>query len=244
MRGSVKGQVNYILKQIDGIGESKAQRRSESNLRSIDNARAVSDKIHSYRYKDEVFKTARQLGEFAREYFNIKDFEKIDGKVIEAFFEQKISEGVSRSTLENYISHLSKVEIGLKKIADNLGREYTAFTREDLNNVRELVQTLDKNEYENRAYNNPYALISNLNEKEYIVGRLQLEYGLRVSEATYIKENQLNGNTLVFQGKGGYIQTKELSPDLANSIKEHMQNGIFYVDQNEYREALKRISNY
>jgi len=240
MHGSIKGQLNYIWKQIDGIGQSKALHREQSDLKSVDGNRPVSDKVHSYEYKDEIFKTGRQLGEFAKEQFGIKDFEKISGRVIEAFIEQKIADGVSKGTLDNYISHLSKIQVGLEKIAYERGKEYQAFTKDDLAAAKDIVKDLAvKSEHINRAYENPRALISNLDGKEYIAARLQLEYGLRVTEATHIKESQLQGNTLTFQGKGGYEQVKELTPELANAIRENMQNGVFKVDQNAYREALK-----
>ncbi len=240
MRGSITGQLNYIWKQIDGIGESKALHREQSELKSVDGTHPVSNKVHSYEYKDEIFKTGKQLGQFAREQFGIKDFEKIDGRVIESFIEQKIADGVSKGTLDNYISHLAKIQVGLEKIAQEHAKEYQAFTKEDLAVAKEIVKDLaTKSEHVNRAYENPRALISNLEGKEYIAARLQLEYGLRVTEATHIKENQLHGNTLTFQGKGGYEQVKELSPTLANAIRENMQDGVFKVDQNSYREALK-----
>ena len=242
MRGSVNSQLGYIWRQIDGIGESKAVARSSSDLRSVDGARPVSEKVHSYEYKDEIFKTGRQLGTFARERFGIKDFERIDGSVLEAFFEQKIADGVSRSTLENYISHVAKIEVGLRKIAESHGKEYRAFGREDLAGVKELVRSMEKNGHVDRSYRDPGAVVSNLEGAHYVVGRLQLEHGLRVSEATHIKADQLMGNALRFKGKGGYEQIKELSPDLANLIKEHMKDGVFKVDQNAYREALRESS--
>ncbi len=239
MKGSIKGQLNYIWKQIDGIGVSKKEARSNSNLKSVDGNRPVSALVHSYEYKDEIFKTGRQLGEFAREHFGIRDFEKIDGRVVESFIEHKISEGVSKGTLDNYISHLSKIQIGLEKIASQNGKEYRAFTKEDLASVKEVVRDLTPNQHVNRAYNNPNALISNLSGKEFVAAKLQLDYGLRITEATFIKENQLEGNTLTFQGKGGYILQKELSPELANQIRGYMENGVFKVDQNHFRESLK-----
>ena len=239
MRGSIKGQVNYILEQINGIGVSKREARNNSNLKSVDGNRQVSGLVHSYEYRDEIFKTGRQLGEFARENFGIKDFEKIDGRVVESFIEHKISEGVSKGTLDNYISHLSKIQIGLEKIASKHGKEYRAFTKEDLASVKEIVRDLTPNQHINRAYNNPNALISNLSGKEFVAAKLQLDYGLRITEATFIKENQLEGNTLTFQGKGGYILQKELSPELANQIRSYMENGVFKVDQNHFRESLK-----
>ena len=239
MKGSIRGQLNYIWKQIDGIGVSKKEARSNSNLKSVDGNRQVSGLVHSFEYKDEIFKTGRQLGEFARENFGIRDFEKIDGRVVESFIEHKISESVSKGTLDNYISHLSKIQTGLEKIASENGKEYRAFTKEDLASVKEIVRDLTPNQHVNRAYNNPNALISNLAGKEFVAAKLQLDYGLRITEATFIKENQLEGNTLTFQGKGGYILQKELSPELANQIRSYMENGVFKVDQNHFRESLK-----
>ena len=240
MKGSIKSQLGYIWKQIDGINVSKKDIREISSIKDITGNRSVSDKVHSFAYKDEIFKTGKQLGEFAREEFGIKDFEKIDGKIVESFIEQKISDGISKGTLDNYIAHIAKIGVGLEKIAQEQGKEYQAFTKEDLSSVKEFVRDLTPNEHTNRAYENPNALISNLENKEFLAAKLQLEYGLRITEATYIKENQLNGNTLTFQGKGGYILQKELTQELANQIKEHMnENGVFRVNQNQFREHLK-----
>ena len=239
MKGSIKGQLNYIWKQIDGIGVSKKESRTNNNLKSVDGSRNISELVHSFEYKDEIFKTGRQLGEFVREHFGIRDFEKIDGRAVESFIEHKINKGISKGTLDNYISHLSKIHSGLKKIVNEKGREYKAFTKEDLASVKEIVRDLTPNQHVNRAYNNPNALISNLSGKEFVAAKLQLDYGLRITEATFIKENQLGGNTLTFQGKGGYILQKELSPDLANQLRGYMENGVFKVDQNHFRESLK-----
>ncbi len=240
MRGSIKGQLNYIWKKIDGIGMSKRETRESSNIRDIEGNKPVSTLVHSYKYKSAVLKTGRQLAEFAREKFKIKDFEKIDGKIIESFIENKISENISKKTLDNYIAHLSKIQVGLEKIATENNKIYKAFTKEDLYSAKEIVKDLaTSNQYINRAYNNPNALISNLGDKEFIAAQLQLNYGLRIAEATHIKENQLSDNVLTFQGKGGYTMEKELSPELANKIQENMENGVFKVNQNYFREALK-----
>ena len=138
------------------------------------------------------------------------------------------------------ISHLAKIEIGLEKIAKEAGREYVAFSREDLREARETIQDrANSTEHINRAYESPGAIISNLERNEYIAGRLQLEHGLRVAEATRINEKQLNGNTLTYEGKGGKEQVKELSSTLASSIRSSMENGRFSVNENHYRESLR-----
>jgi integrase len=240
LRGSIKSQLGYIWKQIDGIGISKREARNNSDIKNIDGNRQISGLVHSFEYKDEIFKTGNQLGEFAKENFGIKDFEKIDGSVIEKFIEEKIAQGVSKGTLDNYISHLSKIQIGLERIANSNNKEYKAFTKDNLVSVKEIVRDLTPTQYVNRAYNNPNAVISNLLDiKEYVSAKLQLDYGLRITEATFIKENQLNGNILTFQGKGGYTLQKELSQEIANQIKNYMENGVFKVDQNHFRNSLK-----
>ena len=239
MRGSINSQLGYIWKKIDGIGLSKKQARESSNIRDIEKNKPVSHLVHSYKYKDAIFKTGRQLGDFAKKNFGIKDLEKIDGKVVESFIEHKISENISKKTLDNYIAHLSKIQVGLEKIATENNKIYKAFSKEDLYNVKEIVRDLTPNQYINRAYNNPNALISNLDNKEFIAAQLQLNYGLRIAEATHIKENQLSDNVLTFQGKGGYTLQKELSPELANKIQENMENGVFKVNQNYFRDCLK-----
>ena len=53
---------------------------------------------------------------------------------------------------------------------------------------------------------------------------LQLTHGLRVNEATYIKQNQLTENVLTIQGKGGYIREIELKEDLANRLRKELKN--------------------
>jgi len=240
MRGSVASQVGYIWGQIDGIGLSKAESREDSHVKSLDDSRAISDKVHSYEYKDEVIRTAIDFGSFAREEFGIKDYEKIDGDVLQTWVDHKLENDVTEGTLSNYISHLGKVVIALERIVKNSGRDYIAFTRADLNEAREFIQKhATSTEYVNRAYKDAGAIISNLERGEYAAGRLQLEYGLRVSEATYIKEYQLFENFLTYEGKGGKEQTKELSSALVMLIKTQMRNGLFKVDQNHYRESIR-----
>lgn len=239
MRGSLGWQIDQIWSVIDGIGISKAATRKESIYTTIDNTHRVSGMVHSYEYKDEVLRTIKELAGFAKNHFGIKDLEKINGIILEKYIENKIADGVSRDTLENYTAHLSKLNIALEKIAQKSANTFQAFSKNDLVVVRELIIDLARNDQINRAYKYPGAVISNLSKKENIVGRLQLEYGLRITEASYIKSSQLFENLLTFSGKGGYEQYKELSDDMCKLIYDHMENGLFQVDQNRYRKELK-----
>lgn len=239
MRGSLSWQINQIWSVIDGIGISKAITRKESIYTTIDDTHRVSGMVHSFEYKDEVLRTIKELAGFAKDHFDIKDLEKIHGAILEKYIENKIADGVSRDTLENYTAHLAKFNIALEKIAQKSSNSFQAFTKNDLMSVRELIIDLARNNHVNRAYKNPGAVISNLAKKEYIVGRLQLEYGLRITEASYIKSSQISENLLIFFGKGGYKQYKELSEELLILLYDNMEDGLFQVDQNRYRKELK-----
>lgn len=239
MRGSMSSQVGFIISKLNGIGSSKSEFRSRNSLRSLDGSRSVSPKIHSFEYKNEVFRTGCELGNYARSEFSVKDFTKVDGKVLYSYIDKKIEQGVSRETLQNYCGHLTKIEHGLQQFAHDHKQEYVAFDRDDLRVVAETISNLEKSEVVNRAYENPGAIISNLAEKEHIVGQLQLEYGLRVAEATHIKSSQLQGNRLTYQGKGGYERAVQLSSELVRDLRDNMKNGRFEVSQNEYRNGLK-----
>lgn len=66
MRGSVNNQVKQLWHQVDGIGESKATNRSDSDYKGH-NGHKVSDKVHSYKSKDEFIRISKELASYARE---------------------------------------------------------------------------------------------------------------------------------------------------------------------------------
>lgn len=238
MRGNLDYQIAQIWKKIDGIGTSKAVFRSESSHKNVNDTLPVSDKVHSFEYKDEVLRTARDLGRFAFKY-GVKDLSKISYEIVDKWFLAKTDRDVSRDTLRNYLSHIVKIQIALEAIAADEHAKYVGYTKEELASIHAMLKSLNKNGYINRAYSNPGAIVSNLEENEYYVGLLQYQYGLRVTEAAHIKCSQIQGSILTIQGKGGYFQQKKLSVELADAIKERMIDDVFKINQNSYRKNLE-----
>ncbi|KAA0259083.1 phage integrase family protein [Deferribacter autotrophicus] len=248
MKGSITKQVNYVWMKLDGIGTSKRESRNVSGKTGAHNQK-VSDKVHSYRYKDEVLRTARELAQFARENFGIKDMEKIRDDVVKAYVDYKIEDGLTYRTISTYIAHLSKVAIGLEKIAEEKGKEYKAFSREFLKEVRqEAKQHAVKNIHQNRAYSNPEKIIANLSAPEHkLVAELQLNHGLRVIEASRFSPEQLKeDNKIEYVGKGGKMMEKVLDSALYDKLKSNVEKAVnegkvgFEVDYQEFLKDLKR----
>lgn len=238
MRGNLDYQIAQIWKKIDGIGTSKAAFRSASSHKNVNDTLPVSDKVHSFEYKDEVLRTARDIGRFALKY-GVKDLSKISYEIVDKWFLEKIDRDVSRDTLRNYLSHVVKIQIALESIASDEQVAYIGYTKEELSSIHSMIKSLNKNGYINRAYSNPGAVVSNLEGNEYYVGLLQYRYGLRVTEAAHIKHSQIDGRTLTIQGKGGYFQNKELTPELSDAIIERMVDSVFKINQNSYRKNLE-----
>ncbi|MBA1433607.1 MAG: hypothetical protein FAF04_08495, partial [Epsilonproteobacteria bacterium] len=136
--GSINHQVGEILKKHNGIRISKLERRNESGLKSVESGHKVSDLFHSYKSLDNARNDLKNLGNYAKEQFGVKDMSKIDREIVGQWIRDK---EISYNTASNYLSEINKVP------------EHLNITREDVKELRaELKQELIKNELTTRAY--------------------------------------------------------------------------------------------
>ncbi len=241
MRGSINNQVKQLWHQVDGIGESKATNRSDSDYKGH-NGHKVSDKVHSYKSKDEFIRISKELASYARENFKIKDMQAINKEIVTAYINNKIEKGLYRRTISSYVSILAKIQVGLSKMPQKQESHKSLYIQKDLKSIRKIVDKLAlKSEHINRAYINPESFKSDMSIKSSIGYQLQLEHGLRVNEATLIRSSQLlKGNILRVQGKGGYQRDVQLSSILYNQIKQEIKaNGSYRQSYNNYLKDLK-----
>lgn len=223
--GSINHQVGIIIKDHNGIRQSKLESRNSSGLKSLESGHKVSDKFHSYKSLDNARNDLKNLGNYAKEEFGVKDMSKIDANIVSKWIKDK---GISYNTASNYLSEINKVSGHLN------------ITREEVKELRaELKQELRSNELQHRAYKNLDKI--QLPDKSQPAFELQRDYGLRMSAATHINiEKQLKENTLHYQEKGGKWSEKELSPNLVSKIKENAIEGKYEISKNTYRDQLKK----
>ncbi len=225
--GSVAYQVAKIIKNHNGIGQSKFESRENSGILSEGNQK-VSDKFHSYKSLDNARRGLMNLGKYAKDEFGIKNMQEISQEVIKAWLEQK---ELNYHSASNHLSDIAKV------------REHFSISKEQIKEIRqEFKKTLDKKGHlaqQSRAYKDLDKI--SLTPKNDIAFQLQRDYGLRVSEATHVNINkQLNGNILSVQGKGGKIVEKQLTPTLVLKIKENAVEGKYEVSNQVYARELKK----
>ena len=225
--GSVKYQVSQILQKVNGIGTSKKESREKSGAKSLESGHKVSDKVHSYKSLENLRNDLTNLANYAKEEFKIKDIREINIDIVNAWIDSK---NISYNSASNYMSELNKVS------------DHFNFTREEIKDLRaDLKKELPKAVLETRAYKNLEKI--ELKDKHQVAFELQRDYGLRVNASTHIDLNkQLNGNTLTYREKGGKLSQKELSPNLAQKLKENAVEGKYEINKRTYaRDFQKQI---
>jgi integrase len=221
---SINHQVSKIIKSHNGIGQSKMESRNLSNLQG-ENGHPVSDKFHSYKSLDNVRRDLKNLGNYFKQEFGIKDMSKITIEVVKSWIQDK---DITYNTASNYLSELNKVA------------DHFSFTKEEIKELRAEFKTeLRENTLTSRAYQN-LDKIQLANPKADISFQLQKNYGLRVKEATHINLKNLDkNNILTYKQKGGMESQKQISKELADKIKQHAQDGKFSIPYTSYINNLK-----
>ncbi len=225
--GSIKYQVSQILQNVNGIGTSKKETREQSGAKSLESGHKVSDKVHSYKSLENMRNDLTNLANYAKAEFQIKDIKEINIDIVSSWIDSK---NIGYNTASNYFSELNKVS------------DHFNFTREEIKELRaDLKNDLPKTVLETRAYKNLEKI--ELNPKHQAAFELQRDHGLRVNASTHIDLNkQLHGNTLTFREKGGKLSRKELSPNLAQKIKENAVEGKYEINKRTYaRDFQKQI---
>lgn len=225
--GSVKYQVSQILQKINGIGTSKKETREQSGVKSLESGHKISQKVHSYKSLENMRNDLTNLANYAKAEFQIQDIREINIDIVSSWINSK---DISYNTASNYASELNKVS------------DHFNFTKEQIKELRaDLKKELPKAELETRAYKNLEKI--ELKEKHQVAFELQRDHGLRVNASTHINlDKQLNGNTLTFREKGGKLSQKELSPNLAQKIRENALEGKYEINKRTYaRDFQKQI---
>lgn len=192
---------------------------------------------------------------YLKEHWHLKDFEKIEAYHVQAYMDYKIEYYPSKQYLEKISAALGKLEIALKHFAKNIHneiREYDFSIRQTLlDEARDLNYVA--NNYHNRAYNNPEALINALqNPLHQLAAKIQYEGGARIEGVALIKRNQLLGTKLdlitnlqksiIFtKEKGGKEGEVLVSLETYDTLQSYLfQNPLFKINRQAYYEDIKQ----
>ena len=250
MRGSIVYQVHQIFAEIIQFGQSKHEAKEQARSEGAKTWHEIGKNIYIYSYAtaDQYRDIAKDLMNYVKQEFHIKDIEKLTSEHVNAFLESKIADGIKYSTFQKYAAALEKLEVALNKYAQshNTGREYHF----DLSSVREQAREVLERSQVTRAYENPKALIENIQNRDYkIIAQAQYEGGFRISELNHLSEKNFKDNNTfqVISGKGGKDREVPLSKETYKALKFLLDkadpsDGKYKFDMNDYRNALKEAA--
>jgi hypothetical protein len=203
MRGSIVYQVQNIFETsgINQIGKPKdiileKIRQDLLNMNISPTVQEIAKRtgIFSYSTADTYRDVWRQIGNYIKSEFNIRDLEQLEGKHIQSYLESKVAQEVSKRTFVQYASASEKLEIALNGFAiqHETGKKYNF--SESLKNVRKDASLMLENGDSFSAYNDPKALIKAISHIPHqIAAKIQFEAGSRIIEFTDISEKDLRG---------------------------------------------------
>lgn len=252
MRGSVYYQTAELTKAVFMEGLKKESR--------VDETSEFFGCVASFNTMDTYRSVWNNLGHYVREFWNIKDFEALESKHIEAYLDYKIEYYPTKQYLEKLTASIGKLEVALARYTKKKygeARSYDFSKRQViLNKARKLNLIADN--YHNRMYENPELLISELSRPEYqLAAKIQLYGGARSEGVTLIKREQLEGimydeiedidvGRIETKEKGGKVGKVLMSVETYNALEVHIaEHGMFHIKYRNYiddiRAAAKRL---
>lgn len=269
MKGNMEKQVRFVMREyISQIGSSKHADMQNARAELVEKGESPSSSaiaaqtgIYSFGTLDKYTDKLNELANFAKETDGVRDLVNLSAETVQAFLAEKIEVGVSLSHFSGYCAAIQKLETGLSAHAEKFGydRQYNFSERnnDEIKTLRDEARQNLTSDREQRAYEDPKALIDSLERSDFrLVASLQYESGMRINEASNLKESQFKGfsqdkytgekiGLIDFQGKGGRHNTAQVSPEtyekVLSAVKEN--GGNLSVNQNDYRSALEKSSH-
>ena len=237
-RASADAVIKAVMKQANGIGESKSKAKAESAVRG-QSGHNVSTKAHSIKSIQNLRTVTTQYIHHLKENYGNKVVNHISKETMKEIL---LSKNISGGSLNTYISAMAKV-------ADNLNRVgIHSVERNEVHSIRTELKAAGVNLQKNHVNRAPEAnsipsIIKNVeNSSSFgLSARLQIETGMRIDDATNSSKWQLNDNNTIYimQSKNGLnYTTVQVDDKLAQEVRIAISEG-YKIDKTEYSKVLK-----
>ena len=224
---SVKDEINNIFMESGfvHIGGEKQGEKTKTQYRKIAKAQGLktSHEIASVvpitkketleRYQE----TYCDFAKYARSHGYGHDIKAYSPQAITAYLTDKITSGAAWETIKTDCSAMNKLD-DILNACDGGKRDWSEQVAEMKKVAKETC--LRNGGKIPRRFNNPQAVISNLSTNEAkLIAEIQLNYGLRVHDASTIRLNPDNSLSIV--SKGGFrVPHFAISPQHAAQLRE------------------------
>ena len=201
---------HMIDKLFDNAGfRCMGERRHDAKNEAMANGASGTHEImkntgvYSYETMDKLKGQFHIFVNYCKINYGVKTIDSIKTGFIKDFLNEMADRGYSQKTFESYCSTLERFAVAQDKAYDIQG---TSKSEQWHNVIQECKAELNGQfaelNHEARAYDNPQAVIDNLKTDAcWLVGSLQLNHGLRLSDACKLEEIATKGE--IVHSKGG-----------------------------------------
>ena len=147
----------------------------------------------------------------------------------------------AKNTVQSYASTLEKMAVMLDNVCPT-STPRTETWHAAIAEMRPEINDLPAKDTETRAYADPRGMIDAIESPQMqMIASLQLDHGLRISDATKIDTANIDGTTLtIHNSKGGQDITVNLTPEEVSKINALAdQDGLLHIKQDDYSGALR-----
>ncbi len=242
-RASKNAVINQVMKNINGIGTSKAEAQANSDLTGV-NGHSISLQAHSLKSMDNARSITNQFVNFVNDNYSGKVASNLTNEKVLDFIEHKLDNGLSGASANTYLSELSKISDNLNSLGiseNQISRD--VISREIRDDLKDKGHDLGKTNLD-RTNRNSEALVQHMKENTPfgLSAELQKEAGLRADDALNIASKvsiNENGSLHISGSKNGNdYNSVPLNEDLLNRVQEAINNN-YSANYDEYRLAMK-----
>ena len=173
----------------------------------------------------------------------INNINQIKPEHITGFIHDLCDRDYAKNTIQGYAAALNKYAVVLDKACPSKESRLDSWNNA-ISECRESIGNAISKDLDTRAYTEPKALVEALPEGNLkLIATLQLDYGLRIADATKINVKNLSseGVLTVPNSKNGQTLQIQLAPADAQKIKDLADaDGRIHVQQSVYRSALSK----
>lgn len=242
----------YEKSDVRAIGDSRHADKQQAFAKGATKTHDVMTHtgVHSWATEHKIKGQMHVFAEYCRVNYNTSNLSSIKPNMISSFLAEMSDRGYSQKTFDSYCSTLERFAVIFDKAyPDNTNRCDT--WHNVISDARdELRDTFVRLNTGTRAYDNPQAIVSGLQDNACrMVGMLQLNHGLRLSDACKLQEIKDIG--IVAHSKGGqpianlYNKLSATERNLLNSLKPEDFDNLKARYQHDLKaSALSLGENY
>ena len=239
-RASANAVIKAVMKQANGIGESKSKARAKSSVKG-QSGHTVSTKAHSIKSIQNLRSVTTQYIHYLKEKHGSRVVGHISKETMREFL---LSKNISGGSLNTYISTMAKVADNLNKIGIH------SVERKEVHSIRTELKENGINLQKHHTNRAPDprtipVIIKNVEESSPfgLSTKLQAYTGMRIDDATNASKWRLNDdNTIhITQSKNGLnYTTVQIDDKLAQEVRAAIAEG-YKIDKTEYAQVLKEV---